>query len=207
MIQFNQSDPSFKTVATLMTNAICLGCGLEVTKYGSMTELKPNYVMGFEGNPKGTNEILIFEPYDLINSVLVDAWPSLLEFEEIPYVQGKILRKKSRNELCFHGEQLSLIQKLIVMSNFVYYYESVKDLIENKYGTEPIRWPDTLKFARVIRNAFAHGGRIEIRNNALPPVRWKNYSYSYQDNGKQILPNDLNIPEIIVLLKEMDSYI
>jgi len=204
MIQFNQSDPSFKTAAVLMTNAICLGCGLEVTRIGKMTELKPNYIMGFEGNPKGTNEILIFKPYELINSISNDAWPSSLEFEEIPYTQGAILRKKARNDLCFQSEQTHFIQKLIVMSNFVYYFESVKDLIENKYGKDPFQWPNTLNFSRVVRNAFAHGGRIKIRNSNSQPVHWKNYSYSYQDNGRQILPNDLNIPEIIVLLKEID---
>ena len=206
MIQFNQSDPSFKTVAVLMTNAICLGCGLEVTRIGTMNKLPENFIMAFEGNPNGVNEVLIFTPYKLIEPISKDTWPESMEFEERPYNDQGTLRKKSINDLSFQSESTHLIQKLIIMSNFVYYFESVKDSIKNKFGPQS-QWPDTLNFARVVRNAFAHGRGIYFKHVNDLPVHWKNYNYSYQDNGRQIIPDDMNIPEIIVLLKEMDSYI
>lgn len=93
------------------------------------------------------------------------------------------------------------------MSNFVYFYESVKDSIENKFGQNPSQWPDTLNFARVVRNTFAHGREIYFRHVNDTPVYWKNYIYSYQDNGKKIIPKEMNMPEIIFLLKEIDNFL
>jgi len=207
MIQFKKSDQSFKTVAVLMTNAICFGCGMDVTRTGIMKKLQPNFIMAFEGNPKGINEILIFVPYYLIESISKDKWPNSLEFEERPFSNGETLRKKSRNDISFQSEPTHLIQELIIMSNFVYFYESVKDSIEYKFGQTPSQWPATLNFARVVRNAFAHGGEIFFRQVNDVSVHWKNYIYSYQNNGQKIIPKDMNIPEIIFLLKEIDSFL
>jgi len=205
MIQFKNSDQSFKTVAVLMTNAICYGCGLDVTRTGIMIKLPSNFIMAFEGNPKGVDEILTFVPHSLMEFIAKDTWPTVLEFGERPITDAQTLRKKSKNDISFQGESTHLIQELIIMSNFVYYYESVKDSIEKKYGQNPWQWPGTLNFARIIRNAFAHGGKINIKNPNDPPVHWKQYIYSHQNNGQQIIPNDINMPEIIFLLKEIDG--
>ncbi len=206
MIQFKKSDIGFEAVANLMTNGYCLGCGLQVAKIGSMNKLSPYHIMAFEGFPKGTNEILKFAPYKLIESLSNNTWPDSLEFEEVPLKDKEILAKKSINELRYKGKSTYIIQDLIVMSNFVYFYETVLDSIKDKFG-ELSQWPDTLKFARVIRNTFAHSGRIYITNRTALPVHWKNYTYSYLDNGRQILRNDLNIVEIIVLIKEIESFL
>jgi hypothetical protein len=47
---------------------------------------------------------------------------------------------------------------------FLTYYENVLAQIESCHGTDASRWPDTLKFARMTRNAFGHGGKLDIRN-------------------------------------------
>jgi hypothetical protein len=205
-IEFNKSNNCFKIVAVLMTNVICLGCGFEVTRIGEMKKLQPGQMIIFEGNPRGTNVLLKFIPYDLIESVSNNKWPKSIVFWEIPYSEKKTMRKKASNELCYQSEPSHMIQNSMIMSNFVFYFESIKDSIENKFGSQS-QWPDTLNFARVIRNAFAHGGGIYFKERNHPMVFWKNYSYSYRDNGRQILPNDLNIPEIIFLLKEIDTYL
>jgi hypothetical protein len=56
-----------------------------------------------------------------------------------------------------------------------------------------------LNFARVVRNAIAHG-KIEIRNSNAPPVTWRGLTYSYADNGKQIFGTDLKLGEIVALI-------
>src|SRR5438270_10278289 len=45
---------------------------------------------------------------------------------------------------------------------FITYFETNRDDIEAKFGTTKFL-PETLTFGRILRNAFAHGGTIEIR--------------------------------------------
>jgi hypothetical protein len=66
------------------------------------------------------------------------------------------------------------------------------------------KWHPTLNFARVIRNAAAHG-KIEIRNPASAPAVWRDLSYGYAQNGARIIGTDLKFGEIIALMFEADE--
>ncbi len=78
------------------------------------------------------------------------------------------------------------------------FFERYNDWLNVNKG-EAKNWPPTLNFARVVRNGVAHG-KINIRNPEASPVTWRGLTYSYADNGKQIIGTDLKLGEMIVLM-------
>lgn len=88
------------------------------------------------------------------------------------------------------------------------YFERHRHDIVDKFGTDVnSSWPSVWNFARVVRNAMAHGGEILIRSPTAPPVNWKGLSYSPNDNGRNILHTDLWPGDLLDLLIEMDSHL
>lgn len=81
---------------------------------------------------------------------------------------------------------------------FLMFFERYNDWLDENLG-DAKNWPPTLNFARVVRNAIAHG-KIKIRNPAAPPVTWRGLTYSYADNGSQIVGTDLKLGEILALM-------
>jgi hypothetical protein len=79
--------------------------------------------------------------------------------------------------------------------------------IEEKFGKEVESWPNVWNFARLVRNAFSHGGRIKISNPKTPKIIWRELEYDYFSNGKSIMYSDLTAVELIFLMIEMDSHL
>ncbi len=65
-------------------------------------------------------------------------------------------------------------------------------------------WPETLNFARLVRNSIAHG-KIHIRDPRAAPVKWRGFSYSAADNGRKIIGPDLRVADILYLMFEADD--
>lgn len=91
----------------------------------------------------------------------------------------------------------------IVSSIFLSFFERYNVWLRTNVG-EAVNWPMTLNFARIVRNAIAHG-MIDIRNQNSPPVTWHGLSYSYVDRGKEIIGIDLRIGEILGLMFEVNE--
>jgi hypothetical protein len=87
---------------------------------------------------------------------------------------------------------------------FVEFYEAYKDWIFKKYGHQS-RWPETWRFARVVRNAISHNGCIRIDSPKEAAASWQALTYSHADNGKKILGPDLMAPDLLILMVEMDA--
>jgi len=85
---------------------------------------------------------------------------------------------------------------------FITYFETNRDDIEAKFGTTKF-WPETLTFGRILRNAFAHGGTIEIRDKAA--ATWRSLTYSDAQNGRQVLYNDMSQGDLTILMLDMDE--
>ena len=77
--------------------------------------------------------------------------------------------------------------------------------MELNHGSDPQGWPMIWNFARVIRNAFAHEGKITFRNPTAPSVSWRTLSYSPANNDRQILYQDVTAVEVILLMQDMDA--
>lgn len=103
-------------------------------------------------------------------------------------------------------DQPTLFQQRIIGSAFVNFFERNKSTIETKFGQNPSSWPPELNFARVIRNAYSHGGQIHFTSPSASPVTWRGIRYSYSDNGKSI-HDKIYLPEIIELMKEIEKQI
>jgi hypothetical protein len=86
----------------------------------------------------------------------------------------------------------------VVSPIFLLFFERYNDWLKTNAGP-PVTWPTMLNFARVIRNAVAHG-KIKIDNPSAPAVTWRGLSYSYADNGRQIIGTDVSLGEILALM-------
>lgn len=104
-----------------------------------------------------------------------------------------------------HDETFNFIFHLI-SNAYLSFYEKLLPQITQAYGSENKKWPNELRFAGVIRNAYAHNGKIEIRNSTDIPVEWKDLKYSYTDNGKPI-KEDFNVVEIIDLMLMISNFL
>jgi hypothetical protein len=95
--------------------------------------------------------------------------------------------------------------RMIVGSSFANYYSSQLAEIEVRFGTNPQKWPEVLRFARAIRNGFAHGGTLDIRGTSN--VSWKIWTFGPSDNGKEFYftPGGLNIGDIVLLFEDIDQ--
>jgi hypothetical protein len=96
---------------------------------------------------------------------------------------------------------------LAISPIFLMFFERYNDWLDKSLG-DAVNWPSTLNFARVVRNAIAHGA-IRIRNPKASPVTWRGISYGYTNNGQQIIGAGLGFGEIFALMldcdKELDS--
>jgi hypothetical protein len=159
---------------------------------------------GFAGNPQHYFEfegckvpkVFTWRPHGSLLLVSKDQWPEKIELTEDAsvHVSG--------------GPRIGSIKGIVAMSlgaAFVRYFESRKEEIRLRYGTLPYSWPPELNFARVIRNAFAHGGKIFFENPGAGAVSWMGIIYSPADNGRDIVFRDIALVEPILLMEEIDS--
>jgi hypothetical protein len=141
---------------------------------------------------------LVFSPYELLRTLALDSWPSKIELHEgLSYDRKRVFGLSSRG----HRNLISQI----IGASFIRYYESLKGQIQAQDGNTN-NWPTAWNFARVIRNAFAHGGMINITNPKSRGVSW-GLSYSPISNGRQVLFQDLALGDIIFLMEDMDTVV
>lgn len=158
----------------------------------------PKYYLQFTGATFG--QALTWHPYEALQLVTEDGWPDTIELlEDLSHPKAPIYRLENQG---FNGIHATALQ-----SAFIHYYETFITQIVNQNGDHPLGWPHPWNFARVVRNAFAHGGNIDIRNQRSPAVTWKSFTYDHTDNGSRIIFQDLAAVEVISLMREMDCVI
>jgi hypothetical protein len=87
---------------------------------------------------------------------------------------------------------------------FVEFYESYRQWVFDQFGPAD-KWPEVWRFARVIRNALSHGGKVSIERKNERPVKWRNTSYSYANNGEQVIHEAVSVGDLIVLMFDLDD--
>jgi hypothetical protein len=186
----------YDDLSTFLCNTASLGIAIDAIKRGSYG--------GFAGNPQHYFEfegckvpkVFTWRPHASLLLVSNDQWPSKIELAEDAsvHVSG--------------GPRIGSLKGIVAMSlgaAFVRYFESRHSEICARYGEQPYLWPGELNFARVIRNAFAHGGQISFQNPNAGAVAWMGISYSPADNGREIVFRDIGLVEPILLMEEIDS--
>jgi hypothetical protein len=200
MLTFERSVHRFfdDLVTFLVTNA-SLGVALVAQHSGVPTACAPGHSIAFAGSPKVTNVVLRFFPYQALQTIVQNGWPERVELQE-----GPITGPQMSNPHWLTGQQ-GLVG-LTIQSAFVHYFETVRSQkVVTRFGNDSQNWPPVWNFGRVIRNAFAHGGRIDFQNPKAPPVNWRTLSYSPADNGRTILFGDVTPVEVIYLMSDMDA--
>lgn len=87
---------------------------------------------------------------------------------------------------------------------FIAYYESIVTSIVARFGSDAEAWPEVLKFARMIRNAVGHGGKLEIRNPRAT-VSWRGLSLNSTNNGEALMYQHLACGDLILLMLDADN--
>jgi hypothetical protein len=64
--------------------------------------------------------------------------------------------------------------------------------------------PKPWDFARVVRNAISHNV-VRIDDQKFVPVRWYGLEYGPAQNGRKIFETDLSLPDLWILMFEMDD--
>ncbi len=91
---------------------------------------------------------------------------------------------------------------------FSSFYAAQDDWLKNRFK-DIQKFPQTIGFARLVRNALAHGGALNIDNAKQPPISWRGLTYSYAQNNRRIFDGDIGLADLVILLvdfgRELDA--
>lgn len=149
-----------------------------------------------------TNQDLVVYPTMLLMHISLNGWPTFIEYRSVPRKKSEVTARLSS-----HGN--SQVIARIVGASFTNYYSKCETIVKAKYGTNVDTWPEPIRFAWILRNGFAHGGKIKISNQMLRPAIWKIWSFSYQQDGLAILfeAGMLAVGDVILLMQDVDALI
>lgn len=189
----------FDQISTCLISTIGVLISLEAFHNQGRTTAPrdPKYYLTLIGNGKS----FYWECFDAMIAVMNDSWPTKLILHE------KVERASVNVSAKYTGTGLQKILAKNISFAFINYYESHIETIKHKHGNASDDWPIVWNFARVIRNALTHNNEIEIRNKSTKKVSWREYNYSYEDNGRKVLFTDLCFVEFILLMEDMDQYL
>lgn len=88
---------------------------------------------------------------------------------------------------------------------FTSHYDACYQWLRANKMTNTESWPMTVDFARLIRNAASHGGRVDQRNSTYRTLQWKDLSYSAADHGRVILGREIFLGDLLSLMIELDD--
>jgi hypothetical protein len=153
----------------------------------------------YDGSPHCCNYALRFYPYDMMRALSQNYLPTEIIFYKVDQttISGN----------CYNISSTYGIHSISVQACFSKYFEKARVDIEKLFGYDTTKWPNEMNFARVIRNAFSHGGRINFINSNSSAVSWRELTYDPSMNGRQILYKDINALEIIVLMDDISKII
>ena len=133
---------------------------------------------------------LVLHPKSLMDELARERWPQSLMFV--------VETADPQSRAAWSDEDGPNLEGLLLRAAFVQYVETIRPQLPP--GSYPL-WD----FGRVVRNAFVHDGKIDIRKPRDEPVSWRGITYGPADNGRQVLGHDLAAVELVMLMREMDD--
>lgn len=167
----------------------------DTARNGVLPQIAPQFPFTMNSNTTA-REYTLF-PMHLIWAISQDEWIDRLEL----YVDVAIDREV-RGELRNEGHQR--IVGRTIASSFVRYYEAHKPEVVELAGDHPSDWPEPWNFARILRNAFAHGG-IHFLSPDSSAVRWRTIEFGPEDNGVDPLFPHVGFGDLVDLYLELDQ--
>lgn len=165
-------------------------------------------------NPYAINQPMVLEGKPEISSLEIQVFPRslydrLLNAKENQAEVVRLIKRPINQFPPKHPIQLNNVQLMmarLVGDAFVSYYERHLDAVEARWDKESKgKWPMVWWFAWAVRNACSHNGKIHFKTESHPAVHWRSLSYSYANNGRPVLFDDLTGVELILLMEEMDA--
>ena len=136
----------------------------------------------------------------VLSAIAAQSWPTSIQLIASSMPQPTSTSRTSK------PDGIQRLTGSIHAHAFLTYYENAKPNMEAHYGIKPEQWPETLKFARMTRNAFGHGGTLTIRNRKAS-ASWRGITLSYANNGEQMLYNHIASGDAILLMLDVEDLI
>lgn len=192
-IRLYPGDPAFEPIVTYLTSLLCFAAAAEV--YNNQ---------GRGAHPWAADDVAVFDgaacdvrltwlPDKNVRSMLRNVWPS--ELIMVSHSAAPISQSTALPLGVFEHFIFGLGQAMLTT-----FFERHKKSIRGTFGGVS-NWPPVWKFARVVRNAMSHGGRVRIDDCAQ--VQWHNLSYSSADNDRRVVLDDLWPADLFVFLNEL----
>lgn len=188
----------------LVRLVICLGSvgkAIELHAIGSAKKFKTADTIVIEGKPYVSGLELHFFPRPFYDRLLSTSGK---QAEFVRVIKQPIKPSPPKHPIYLPNVQAMMAR--LVGDAFVSYYERHLDAVESRWGRESQgNWPMVWWFAWAVRNACSHNGQIYFKSEKHPAVSWNSLQYSYADNGRSILFDDLTGVELLLLMEEMDE--
>jgi hypothetical protein len=193
-----QSHAFFDNLVTFVASVAALGTAFEVQAGQQTRPYARHEYIAIAGIPTVAGCEFHIYVGPVLDELRANRWPTQVVIDEAPIAQAP-----PKYTTWLTG--LQGVHGSMIANAFVQYFEANRHRTEAKYGSSPQNWPGPWNFGRVIRNAFAHGGKINITNPNASPVAWKTLTYAASQNGRQLLYQDFTAVEVILLMGEMDA--
>ena len=201
MLEFTPTEHRFfDQLVAFVAGATGAALGVQAQGRGSTLGFAESETVIFQGRPHAANVQLTFYPAAILRTIASSSWPDRLVYEEERLPDSPPTKPY---KLAGFGR----LHALLMQAAFMQFFEGARGEIKQKHGTVPQFRPAPLDFGRIVRNAFAHSGTIDIRNSNAAPVCWNGLCYGPADNGRQVAYTDLAAADLIVLTREMNGAI
>ena len=101
-----------------------------------------------------------------------------------------------------HEHSFGRLENLAISIVFVSFYQKYNDWLHDNVSKSSSDWPEALQFARLVRNAMAHDGCINIPKGRAVGAKWHHLVYGKADHGTRIVGPVLASGDLLILLVE-----
>lgn len=195
-----REEPCFENILGLIVSHVTYSVALAAYEERNLSSILKDDPCLYQGTPHTTNLELETRVKNWILQISDNNWPNEIEFEIT-----KLGTKKPYMGAPWEVPKSDIFGEWQAISTYVSFYEQVIDLIEKKHGKDCNSWPDIFNFARICRNALAHGNKINIKNKKSKKYSWRNLSYGPTDNGRKVIFSDFSFADLIILMKDISD--
>jgi hypothetical protein len=130
-----------------------------------------------------------------LESALVGRPPPAIE---IGIMRDAAANQKELPDARLKTDGLRPVAAHLVSPILLMFFERYMEWLKANLG-DVADWPDTLNFARFVRNTIAHG-KIRVLNPRAADVQWRDLRYGYTNNGAQVIGKDIQMGEMLALM-------
>ena len=192
----------FDSLVVVLSTAAALRQAFVAQLEGKAVPYDDQDSASIRGIPHVTGVQLLFRPAHVLNPLAQDSWPEELVLYEQPLDEAPTRppddAQRYRSAKGFRG-----VTDILMRSAFITYYEAADP--KEHFGGSGADWAPVWRFGRIVRNALAHDGCIDIRNKDANPETWRGITYGPEQNGEAILFRDFAIPELLYLMIDMEE--